>query len=259
MKKFFLLCALCVGIAACDNTLDMSNKGALSGKFTVNAAGDKVVFSKGNLMYQASSKTWQFAANQYDTIGVANENIADNYDGWIDLFGWGTGSNPTLSSTDSLDYMSFTDWGANPIKNGGNKANLWRTLTSDEMNYICYSRINADELRGLAVVNGVNGIIFMPDDWSGEGFTAAKENFTANVYSVDQWRKLEKSGAVFLPAAGGRIGKKAITIGSWGLYWLATKYSEHQACAVSFMTNGQDIDHYFLNYGFSVRLVRSAH
>ena len=259
MKKLFLLCVLCGAIVACNNTPDNhSHEGALSGLFTVNAAGDKVVFSQGNLQYLASTHTWQFAANQYDTIGIANENIADNYDGRIDLFGWGTGNNPTLASTDSVDYVSFSDWGTNPISNGGNKANLWRTLTADEMNYICYTRTKADHLRGLAVVNGVNGVIFMPDDWAGEGFTAALDSFPTNVYSLAQWKKLEQSGAVFLPAAGGRIGKKSITVGSWGLYWLATKYNERQAYAVSFMSDGQDIDHYFLNYGFSVRLVQSA-
>lgn len=62
----------------------------LVGEFTIKGSGDKVSFSKGNLQYQASTNTWSFAENQYDIIGYGNENISSDYDGWIDMFGWGT-------------------------------------------------------------------------------------------------------------------------------------------------------------------------
>ena len=73
----------------------------------------KVYFAHGNLQYQASTQTWRFAENQYDTIGGANSNISDSYSGWIDLFGWGTGNNPINTSTISEDYPTFNDWGNN--------------------------------------------------------------------------------------------------------------------------------------------------
>ena len=71
-----------------------------------------VLFSKGNLQYQASTKTWRFAENQYDIIGEGNENISYRYSGWIDLFGWGTsgwnsGANayqPYSTSQNLIDY-----------------------------------------------------------------------------------------------------------------------------------------------------------
>ena len=46
-------------------------EGALSGKFTINADGDQIQFSQGNLQatYNGSAWTWSFAANQYDYIG----------------------------------------------------------------------------------------------------------------------------------------------------------------------------------------------
>ena len=245
MKKFFLLCAICAGIIACEN----EPAGALSGKFTVNAAGDQVVFSKGNLQYQASTGKWQFAANQFDTIGIGNDKIAADYDGWIDLFGWGTGNNPTLASVDSTDYISFSDWGINPISNGGNKANIWRTLTKDEMDYICYTRPNASNLRGLAEVNGVFGCIFLADN---------STKVIANTYTLSEWKKLEQSGAVFLPAAGGRVGQRTMTVGTWGLYWLASKSDDSHAQAVCFMAEGQEIDKYLVHYAFAVRLVKAA-
>ena len=76
---------------------------SITGGFTINEDGDKVIFSQGNLQYQASTGTWRFAENQYDYVGNAtlgnvyengvkcnNALISDSYTGWIDLFGWGT-------------------------------------------------------------------------------------------------------------------------------------------------------------------------
>ena len=93
--------------------------GALPGLFSVSAT-KQVHFSQGNLQYQASTNTWRFAEHQYDYVGTQtadycgfyggnvsgsdNRNISSTYNGWIDLFGWGTGSNPTLSSTSFEDY-----------------------------------------------------------------------------------------------------------------------------------------------------------
>ena len=45
--------------------------GTLPGLFTINVSGEKVVFSQGNLQYQASTNTWRFAEHQYDYIGKA--------------------------------------------------------------------------------------------------------------------------------------------------------------------------------------------
>lgn len=72
-----------------------------------------------------------------------NSRISSTYSGWIDLFGWGTGSNPTKSSESYGDYSTFTDWGINPIRNGGNQANMWRTLTKEEWVYMFVKRPNA--------------------------------------------------------------------------------------------------------------------
>lgn len=118
--------------------------GVLPGAFSVSAT-KKVNFSQGNLQYQASTKTWRFAENQYDMIGAANSNISSTYNGWIDLFGWGTsGYNnkyPYMTSTTNADYGDGNndiagtnyDWGVyNAISNGGNAKGLWRTLTTAE-------------------------------------------------------------------------------------------------------------------------------
>ena len=239
-----LLCAVTTNLFA--------TEGALSGQFTINAAGDKIAFSQGNLQYQASTKTWRFAENQYDTIGAANENISSTYTGWIDLFGWGTGSNPTETSTNSWDYATFTDWGVNKISNGGNEANLWRTLTKDEWVYLFYGRTNAATLFALGSVNGVNGTILLPDNWvlpTGASFTASTTqgltdqgtyyynengtNFSHNTYTAEQWSKMESAGAVFLPAAGYRYRTGVNDVGLLGRYWSATPDDANYAYYIS--------------------------
>ncbi len=183
--------------------------GALPGYFTINTSKEKVQFSRGNLQYQASTATWQFAENQYDVIGEGNVNISATYDGWIDLFGWGTGDNPTKASTSKCDYSSFVDWGINAISNGGNTADMWRTLSANEWTYITGQRTNYESLCGRATVNGIQGFILLPDDWVSPGipFQGSKDNgYELNQFTLADWQKMEAAGAVFLPACGSRTG-----------------------------------------------------
>ena len=234
-------------------------EGTLRGEFSVSA-DTKVYFSKGNLQYQASTDTWRFAVHQYDMIGEDNKHISSSYSGWIDLFGWGIGSNPTVSSTEYSDYATFTDWGVNKISNGGNTANQWRTLTSDEWEYLYSGRSNAANLRSQAIVNNVHGYIFLPDSWSlpsGMSFTADANDWTTNTYSASDWTKMEEKGAVFLPAAGFRFGTYVNFVGSYGFYWSSTPYDTSYAYYLNF--GSDDIDpqcNFNRYYGQSVRLVK---
>ena len=146
------------------------------GLFSVSA-DKQVVFSPGNLQYHPANDEWRFAENQTDYIGDANSNIAADYDGWIDLFGWSTSATNFGVST-SIDYNdysgSFVDWGTNQI--GADAPNTWRTLSKDEWMYIFYDRTNAQSLFALGSVNGVNGTIILPDNWttpSGVSFVAS--------------------------------------------------------------------------------------
>ncbi len=268
--------------------------GELSGKFSVSAT-TQVQFSQGNLQYQASTNTWRFAENQWDMVGMGygqtdentcyiggtvegsdNRQISATYSGWIDLFGWGTGSNPTNTSTDDSDYSTFTDWGVNTISNGGNTANTFRTLTKDEWVYLFYTRTNAATLFGLGSVNGVNGTILLPDNWTlpeGASFTTSTtqgladqgsyydnsngNNFSHNTYTAEQWAVMESAGAVFLPAAGIRYGTRVDGVGPGGYYWSATPNDTYDACFLSFSSAFLDPqDGSGRCIGLSVRLVR---
>lgn len=228
----------------------------LSGEFSVSN-DKKVKFAPANLQYQASTKTWRFAENQYDYIGNANRNISATYTSLIDLFGWGTASNPTNTSTSVSDY-TFTDWGTNAI--GIYPANFWRTLTNAEWGYVFNTRTNASSLYGFATVNDTKGLILLPDSWtlpSGLTFNAGTAAFTNNVYTTTQWSQMESAGAVFLPAAGSRDGSSVSNVQSRGYYWSSTVSGTRNAYSLYFIDNGlYPLGNFVRYYGRSVRLVQ---
>jgi hypothetical protein len=259
--------------------------GAILAEFSVSDS-TKVYFSQGNLQYRASTGTWKFADNQYDTIGDNNSNISSSYSGWIDLFGWGTsgwnsGANayqPYSTSTDYEDYYpggsysnnltgsyANADWGVfNKISNGGNAAGMWRTLTNSEWYYVISNRTDACYLRGTATVNGVNGLILLPDNWTlptGILFTYGKDGWSQNTYSASDWSKMEANGAVFLPAAGYRHRAGVYFVGSSGYYWSSSAYDSDYANCLYFYNGYVGTGYYGYYYrsdGRSVRLVKDA-
>ncbi len=209
------------------------------GPFSV-AEGRQVMFSPGNLQFNAAQGThkcadgttqhgtWRFAEHQWDYVGDSingtvyivvgtdstkcdNTKISETYNGWIDLFGWGTsGWNNTANDPYAVNYQpwstststlntsnyygygpstnqgdgnltgsnSYFDWGVyNQI--GSDAPGTWRTLTREEWVYLFHERVNAEKLFGLGSVNGVNGTIILPDDWvtpSGLSFTPSTES-----------------------------------------------------------------------------------
>lgn len=235
------------------------------GLFSVSA-DKQVVFSPGNLQYHPAMNEWRFAENQTDYIGDANRNISADYDGWIDLFGWGTGDAPTKSSTSYSDYSTFVDWGTNQI--GADAPNTWRTLTSDEWVYLFDTRTDASSLYGIAQVSGVNGLVVLPDDWTVPAGISFKSGFHSDYvgdYSVyqsftdEKWQTMEQAGAVFLPTAGQRHGTDVYDVGYNGDYWSDTKRNDICAYRMNFCSRYLDsqIDNMY-NYGYSVRLVKDT-
>ena len=202
------------------------------GAFSVGE-GKTVTFSQGNLQYHPANNEWRFAENQTDYIGDANSNCSSTYNGWLDLFGWSTSANNfgVSTSEDYNDYSgSFVDWGTNKI--GNDARNTWRTLTYEEWEYLLNTRANASSLKGVAQVDGVNGLILLPDNWTCPTGMTFKSGFHSNdgvdyyvayqTFTADQWSKLEAAGAVFLPAAGKRGGSSVGDVQRSGTYWSAT-------------------------------------
>ena len=246
----------------------------LSGAFSVSPT-TKVCFSKGNLQYQISTKTWRFAEQQFDVIGEGNGKFEEKEEkvsllkkrtvlidrrDKIDLYGWGTGENPTNYSENTVEYGSFIDWGRNRIVNGGDG---WRTLTREEWKYVFEKRTTKSGISfAKACVNNVNGIILLPDDWDGDYFSFKNpnqlgESFKSNVIDASVWiNTLQTHGAVFLPAAGCRNGASINIMGNSGGYWSSSDYGDDGAWLVYIDKDFLYTDSaYDRCDGFSVRLV----
>ena len=287
-------------------------EGAINGLFSVSPT-KKVYFSQGNLQYQASTNTWRFAENQWNYVGTQiagtwwwgatggnvegsdNIDIAAFYDGWIDLFGWGTSGfnhgamcyQPWGTSGQSGDYAAYgndscnlydwtsqADWGFNAICNGGNQLGQWRTMTKDEWNYVLNLRNTNSEGRYTGgVVNGVNGLILLPDDWNSSLYNLNNLNqtsvvFNDNFISNEEWSSVfQMNGAVFLPASGYRVcvinGIYVDGVNIVGTYWTSTstnQYSVLSAYGISFseVMELHIDDGLYRSNGESVRLVQDA-
>ena len=249
------------------------------GMFSVSDS-KQVTFSKGNLQYTQSTDTWSFAENQWDYIGTDNVTggsvSSDQYGYYrngdaladkVDLFGWSTSATNfgVNTSEDYNDYYgSFVDWGTNRI--GNDAPNTWRTLTYDEWDYLRYHRTNADDLVGVAQVNGVNGLIFLPDNWVCPAGVTFQSGFHSNegvdyyaayqTFPAAEWSKLESAGAVFLPAAGLRGGSHVGSVQRYGGYWSATEGKSSRAYFLGSYSDEASMYGSYRASGRSVRLVK---
>ena len=264
------------------------SNGATKSAFSISDT-KSVHFSKGNLQYNAASSKWRFAENQYDYVGDGNINASSSYDGWVDLFLWGTSGwnnyqpwdtelNPYhvggSSTNDLTGEYANADWGVfNAISNGGNTARKWRTLTAEEWAYLLGNNTKRNGKWATAVVNDHFGLIVLPDSFTmPDSITltagAARNTYTgepSNRYTLAQWKKLELAGAVFLPAAGRRVVDgtelRVNFAGSEGVYWSTTHapddYYGNSACSVDFMKSYLNVEGTAYRYhGVSVRLVK---
>ena len=166
----------------------------------------------------------------------------------IDLFYWSETQDAaygvSITSYENDLRGSFVEWGN--LMSGSAALNPWRTLTSAEWEYLVNRKdARGSLLYGVAVITdvkvvggkngpyekgpydndaskkeyGVNGVIFLPDNWvcpSGITFRSGGSNGTGmswfndkgNNFTLEQWKKMEAAGAVFLPAGGFRSTKK---------------------------------------------------
>ena len=254
--------------------------------FSVSST-QKVVFAPGNLQAGfaeagTSDCIWQFAPTQYSYIGNAPANNALGNNcvtkaGIVDLFGW-VGEHSSLaayginSDGESNNYGGTagealkSDWAvvANDANLGGH--NDWHTPTYAEWDYLFNTRTNASEKYGHGQIGNYNGVIILPDVWvlpDGLSFTAGQHAYSDNVYTLDEWAKMEENGAVFLPAAGYRTtATKFNYINKRARYWSSTSPKEGldnaSITAYTLFINENTLgqNNYKRHYGYSVRLVR---
>ena len=269
-KLHFFSTLVALSLATTNLWADGVPEGAIKGKFSINSCGDQVYFSQGNLQYQASSGTWRFATNQYDIIGNNPGNTTTVANGraeqsaWIDLFGWGTGDDPTFTNGKK---STFVDWGINAISNGGNTANSWRTLDNAEWSFVFntgdYSERRQGAYRyayaqlGSGATDNLRGFILFPDDYNPEGLpeVSSPNTYTMHTFTLEQWGLLENAGCVFLPHTGMGYGEPIIQL-YYGRYWCTNGYG-NDASVIMFDGN-LTYPNLSKNNGFAVRLVQDV-
>ena len=246
----------------------------------------KVHFSRGNLQYNAVQNKWRFAPRQYTYICGENDNVAQDYDGWIDLFpfgtsGWNSGATYYQpwqvggswdsylpggdESNDLTGAYANADWGVyNKISNGGNKVGMWRTLTADEWSYLMGDNANRAGKYGACTVAGnYKGVLILPDDWtlpSGCSFTAGYGNqYKTNQYTLNEFQRMEAAGAIFLPLAGQRgCGANYSLSGEQGYYWSSSRDPENTGAIDMWIYDNVRIGNLARCMSASVRLVRDS-
>ena len=227
-------------------------------KFSVSSS-QKVLFAPANLQATTTDKwstwTWSFMEHQYSTVEEDYENNGLNYSkaNTASSFKWGaTGTsiggyfNPNITSMSpkqlpeeqrhDLRLAYGEEWGkcANDANSGDGLGgyNNWRTPSMAEWTYVASTRTvttTNKEPYGYAIVEGVKGIVLLPDNWNGAidpSFVYGSVNGKTNRYSsstTPSWAAMESSGVVFLPAAGWRSQPYYVEdVGSYGTYWSIT-------------------------------------
>ena len=242
----------------------------LSGNFTINANGDKVNFSRGNLQatYDGADWSWTFAENQWDYLGEGGANLLIVEDGvlsapgTVDYFHWSVedsyfGIYPVMKNGKFANYEKgeFRDWGE-ALGFG------WRTLSEPEWDYLLNGRASGSTVNAVSdarytrcVINtdgtAANGLILFPDGVTIEAseatawglintFTPFSSAGWRTKCTTEQWAALAAKGCVFLPTAGYRgyyTGDTkywyATLMNEAGYYWTSTKTTDYNAYALS--------------------------
>lgn len=196
--------------------------------FCVSNNYDKIQFSpgiveqcyNGDLRFSGSQYSYR-GSNQINTIGFSLVGDYIPESAWRDYLPWGTVSFNRFNPYDN--GSTFNDWGNTDYFN-----RQYRTLSREE-----WSHLIARTRKAGATVNGVNGIVLLPNNWIGcptgcsfvDGF---EDGYSTNTYDLTQWADMEARGVAFLPACGfggfeGSIPGSipANRVGEVGGYWLS--------------------------------------
>lgn len=173
------------------------------------------------------------------------------------------GYGPSTTNDDgNLRINNGADWGVNPIINGGNQSNQWRTLTMEEWTYVMKTRKvgqNNDQKAYTFVTLKVD-----PSDANKNvyGILLFYDGYTGTIPSVDSKIEAIPEGCVFLPAAGTRDKPyQTISCGNineYCAYYTATQHDYANAYKV-WMKNGYEFTNSYSDkrpYSCAVRLVQ---
>jgi hypothetical protein len=158
---------------------------AIPGKFSISST-NTVLFSCGNLIQEDSR--FYFADSQYF---VSNES----------------------NLVEGAKHDLLPNYASSHFPAGG-----WRLLSTEEWDYLLKTRANAKNLYAVTTVNGIAGVLLLPDNWESpiQPF-APEDGFDLMTFST-----LEKFGAVFLPLTGTYQKGSILNFGSKAMYFIKT-------------------------------------
>ena len=165
------------------------------------------------------------------------------------------------------------------------KESPWHPFSKAEITYILKERPDAEKLHLLASIEGINGLVILPDKWDITDIHDDKDipdslkitpttgvmKYSANVFSDAQWGAMQCYGAIFLPAAGcakietikykntrykTRKEIKNRYENQKGYYWTSTPLKdETKACCLVFSEDHIDIMQLDKSYHCSIRMI----
>ena len=211
--------------------------GILPGKFTVNAQGKKVHFSRGNLWYgdhryvdRTIPKGFYLEAEQWGGKPLRDSLWNTSH---ICHFYWG--DNEIYSCHEQYAYggpkitdvlfTNRTETTPNPefkvFEADKEQKGVWRSLADSEWQYILYDRkMTYNKPRFTCIIQKIrvesglySGTFIYPDDYNSEEVGGSKE-FT--------WQEIKDAGIVFLPTVGYRekfnvygLNNNNLAVGYW--------------------------------------------
>ncbi|MCQ2330555.1 MAG: hypothetical protein MJZ55_01035, partial [Paludibacteraceae bacterium] len=139
-------------------------------------------------------------------------------------------------------------------------------LSSDEWTYLIVTRdADKEQKDALGTVMGEKGLILLPDNWvQPEGVPAFQPvtkgaHYENNVYTAEQWEKMEDAGAIFLPCRGYAYddnGHHVVNEDDHGVYWARDQYDSGNGYCLRFDNEAiHDKNHGSKQNYYSVRLV----
>jgi hypothetical protein len=189
-----------------------------------------------------------------DATGYTGDYADEKYKYGI-LYPSGTNLNNFTGTTDNYSGL-LSDWGHNEISDafGTYPSDTWRVLTKNEWYKVIFNR-GGWRLRATLMTNGPTstlvayGYIIAPDQYTHPTGVHAFNNATTttsssynnslcsdNVYTLEEWEKLEGAGCVFLPLTNLRTkGSNSETIkpgDAW--YWSSDANTGNNAAAFAF-------------------------
>lgn len=213
------------------------------------ASDKRVYFSKGNLYWNGSA--YRFEDNQYDITYTWTTSHVSHFYYSKDAVIARTGSYSDAGRADNDVLFAY---------NGG-AVSGYTVLSVPEYDYLINGREDAADKWGGATVNGVTGLVILPDAGLKSGSPAFvsgnASGYTTNEYSASEWAQMEASGALFLPSTGFRNGGSDAAWTANGIYMSSTSNSKDKVHRLAYnssaiYTTTSEADR---SYGVAIRLV----